>query len=53
MAVAPESQVVLGRELTKVHEELCVGTALRVMESFCARTRVRGECVLLVSAEKF
>ncbi|UZW06959.1 rRNA (cytidine-2'-O-)-methyltransferase, partial [Treponema pallidum] len=34
-------------------EELCVGTALRVMESFCARTRVRGECVLLVSAEKF
>lgn len=53
VAVAPESQVVLGRELTKVHEELCVGTALRVMESFCARTRVRGECVLLVSAEKF
>lgn len=43
-----ERQLVVARELTKLHEELFRGTAAAAAEHF-AQTRVRGEIVLLLS----
>jgi 16S rRNA (cytidine1402-2'-O)-methyltransferase len=42
-------QVVVARELTKVHEEFVRGTAREVQEIFEKRDAVKGEMVLLVS----
>ncbi len=41
-------RVVVGRELTKLHEEFLRGTAREVRLDLSARERVRGEIVLLV-----
>ncbi len=43
-------QVVIGRELTKLHEEFLRGTASEVRLNLAARERIRGEMVLLVEA---
>jgi 16S rRNA (cytidine1402-2'-O)-methyltransferase len=43
-------RVVVGRELTKLHEEFLRGTAREVRLDLAARERVRGEIVLLVEA---
>jgi 16S rRNA (cytidine1402-2'-O)-methyltransferase len=43
-------QVVIGRELTKLHEEFLRGTAREVRQNLAARERIRGEMVLLVEA---
>lgn len=50
-AQAPERRIVLGRELTKLHEEVLVGTAQVLLDQIGARPRVVGELVLLVTAE--
>jgi 16S rRNA (cytidine1402-2'-O)-methyltransferase len=42
--------VVLGRELTKLHEEFLRGGAIEVRERLAERERVRGEMVVLVEA---
>lgn len=42
-----EVQVVLGRELTKVHEEVLAGSAEEVLQKLA--TEPRGECVVLVA----
>ncbi len=42
------ANVVLGRELTKLHEEFLRGTAAEVQTALAARERVRGEMVLLL-----
>ncbi|MBI3543381.1 MAG: 16S rRNA (cytidine(1402)-2'-O)-methyltransferase [Deltaproteobacteria bacterium] len=42
----PQAPVVLGRELTKIHEELVRGTAEKVHETLAARGKIKGECVL-------
>jgi 16S rRNA (cytidine1402-2'-O)-methyltransferase len=47
-AVWGEVQVVVARELTKLHEEFLRGTAREVREQLGARDRVRGEMVLLI-----
>lgn len=44
----PEAATVVGRELTKVHEELVRGTAEKVYEELSARDKVKGECVVAV-----
>lgn len=44
-------RVAVGRELTKVHEEMLRGTVREVRESLEARDAVRGEMVLLISGE--
>lgn len=44
----PDAQVVVGRELTKVHEEVVRGSAREVYEEFSAREKIRGECVIAV-----
>jgi len=43
----PERELVLARELTKLHEEVARGTASKLINEFSAR-RIRGEMVLLV-----
>lgn len=48
----PEREVLLGRELTKVHEELLEGSAKDVLETVAGRATVKGECVLLVGSPK-
>ena len=50
-ALAPERRIVLGRELTKLHEEVLAGTAQVLLGQMSARPRVVGELVLLVTAE--
>jgi len=45
----PERDVVVARELTKVHEEFVRGHAADVAAVFTARGEIRGECVLLIA----
>ena len=47
----PGHRVVLGRELTKLHEEFLRGTAVDVHAMLSARDSVRGEMVLLLSGD--
>ncbi|MEW6057006.1 MAG: 16S rRNA (cytidine(1402)-2'-O)-methyltransferase [Bdellovibrionota bacterium] len=42
----PDTVVVLGRELTKVHEEILKGSAKKIFETLSEREKVRGECVI-------
>ncbi len=49
-AVAPAARVTIGRELTKMHEEIVSGTALEVAVSLEKRKAVRGEFVVIVEA---
>lgn len=45
----PASQVVVARELTKIHEEFIRGTPMQVMDSLKDRASVKGEFTVLVS----
>jgi len=45
----PELRVVVGRELTKIHEEFLRGTVADARRELAGRDRVRGEFVLLVT----
>jgi 16S rRNA (cytidine1402-2'-O)-methyltransferase len=45
----PERRVLVGRELTKMYEEIVEDTALAVYENFLKRQSVKGELVVLVS----
>lgn len=47
-ALAPHREMVLARELTKVHEETLRGTAQALLERF-AESKPRGECVVVVA----
>jgi 16S rRNA (cytidine1402-2'-O)-methyltransferase len=47
----PSCQVVIARELTKLHEEFLRGDVRLVREQLEGRERVRGEIVLLVEAQ--
>lgn len=44
----PEREIVVARELTKIHEEFVRGRPADVIADFAARGEVRGECVLLI-----
>lgn len=46
--LAPRREMVLAREMTKVHEEALRGTAGRVLAAF-ADAKPRGECVVVVA----
>lgn len=46
---APDKRVVVGRELTKIHEEVLSGTVDELIESLNSRDAVRGEFVVLVA----
>ena len=44
--------IVIGREMTKIHEEIVVGSAAEVLALFEERESQRGEFTLLVEVEK-
>jgi len=47
--VLPGRQLVVARELTKMHEEIIGGTGAELLAHFSGPEGVRGECVLVVS----
>ena len=47
-----ERPLLLGREMTKLHEEYLEGTAMDILERLRAKNSVKGECSLLVSPRK-
>jgi 16S rRNA (cytidine1402-2'-O)-methyltransferase len=47
-AVLGARQIVLARELTKVHEEFLRGTAAEIRRELAARTSIRGEMTLVI-----
>jgi 16S rRNA (cytidine1402-2'-O)-methyltransferase len=50
--IESERQVVIGRELTKLHEELVSGSASEVHADFAAREKILGEFSVFVSGKK-
>lgn len=50
-AVLGEREIIVARELTKLHEQWHRGTAVELMAAFAA-VRPRGECTVLVAAEE-
>lgn len=48
--LAPQRTIVLGRELTKLHEEVLVGRAATLLDQLGSRPKIAGEMVLLVTA---
>lgn len=48
----PERQIVLARELTKIHEEIVEGSAREVFAALSDRRSVKGEIALLVGPPK-
>ena len=48
-AVLKDREIAVGRELTKLHEEVLRGTAAEVRSLLAARDSVRGEFVVLIS----
>lgn len=47
-----ERQVVIGRELTKLYEELASGSATQVRDDFASREKILGEFSVYVSGKK-
>lgn len=47
-----ERRIVVGRELTKLHEEIVEGTAAEVLEDFAGRSKILGEFAVFVSGTK-
>lgn len=50
--IESERRIVVGRELTKIHEEIVMGTARELLANFAGRERVLGEFVVLVYGKK-
>jgi 16S rRNA (cytidine1402-2'-O)-methyltransferase len=44
----PDVPVVIGRELTKIHEEILRGPAEKIFETLSERGKIKGECVLTI-----
>ncbi|HEX3741905.1 MAG TPA: 16S rRNA (cytidine(1402)-2'-O)-methyltransferase [Terriglobales bacterium] len=47
-ALGPRRQIVIARELTKIHEEFLRGTAAQVLEIVRSRGEIKGEIVLMI-----
>ena len=48
----PEREVLVGREMTKIHEEFLLGPVDEVIEQLNSREKVKGEFSVLVSGKK-
>jgi len=48
----PDRPMAVGRELTKIHEEVIRGTASEILESLQVRGAVRGEFVLMIAGSE-
>lgn len=46
-------RVVVGRELTKLHEEIIEGTAAEMRDDFAGRSKILGEFAVFISGNKF
>ena len=49
---APQCRVTIGRELTKLHEEVLVGSPLELAERLEKKKAVRGEFVVIIESKK-
>jgi 16S rRNA (cytidine1402-2'-O)-methyltransferase len=50
--ISPERQVMVGRELSKMHEQMVRGTATEVLAYFTAHPdKVRGEIVIVIAGK--
>jgi len=49
--LAPERSCLIGREMTKVHEEFLQGKAKKLLTELEGRTKIRGEFSLFVAGE--
>ncbi len=45
-------RIVVGRELTKLHEEINDGTAAEILEDYSSRSKVLGEFAIFISSNK-
>ncbi len=50
--ICSERRVVVGRELTKLHEEIIEGTAEEMRDEFASRTKILGEFAIFISGDK-
>ena len=50
--IESDRRVVVGRELTKLHEEIIEGTALELRDNFGARESIKGEFAVFISGAK-
>jgi len=50
--LAPERNVLVGREMTKMHEEYLTGTAEEIFEELSRRNAIKGEVSVLVAGDK-
>lgn len=50
--ILPEREILLGREMTKMHEEYLLGTAENLLETLCKREKIQGEFSVLVYGKK-
>ena len=50
--ICPERPVVVGREMTKIHEEYMEGDCRTVYEQVCGHSNLKGEVCLLVGQKK-
>ena len=48
-SVDPDRRVCVGRELTKLHEEILTGSAGALHDDYAARKEVKGELAVLVA----
>lgn len=51
--IESERRVVVGRELTKLHEEIIEGTAAEMRDEFAGRSKILGEFAVFISGNKF
>jgi 16S rRNA (cytidine1402-2'-O)-methyltransferase len=47
-----ERRIVIGRELTKLHEEILEGTAGELLDNLSTRSKILGEFAVFIAGEK-
>jgi 16S rRNA (cytidine1402-2'-O)-methyltransferase len=52
VALEPDRRLVVGREMTKVHEEYLEGTAKEMAATLGSRAQIKGEVTVLVGPRK-
>ena len=50
--IEPDRRLIVGREMTKMHEEYIEGRSADIYENFNARTKIYGEISILISGNK-
>ena len=50
--IDPDRRIVVGRELTKMHEEINDGKASEILADYSSRSKVLGEFAIFISSNK-